>query len=69
MGLYTKEYAERIVDDCKSNIVSVKQNIRKNFDDMDFENVLQKDQVESYITSMEAECDKLITQLESYSFE
>ncbi|RDU24557.1 hypothetical protein [Anaerosacchariphilus polymeriproducens] len=69
MGLYTKAYAERIVEDCKSNITSVKQNIRKNFNDMDFENAVQKDQVESYIASMEAECNNLIAKLEGYSFE
>lgn len=69
MGLCTKEYAERVVEDCKNMITTTKNNIRKNFEDMDFENTVQRDDVEGYITSMEAECTRLIDKLSSYTFE
>lgn len=69
MGLCTKEYAERVVEDCKTMVTTTKNNIRKNFEDMDFENAVQRDDVEGYIVSMEAECNSLIAKLSSYTFE
>lgn len=69
MGRVVGSYANRLRNSYVNYINTQKKYIRKNFEDMDFENADARDQFEAVIESMEANCDALVNKISGYSFE
>ncbi len=69
MGRVVGSYAKRLQNSYIKYINSQKQYIRKNFEDMDFENADARDEFEAIVESMERNCDTLVSKISSYSFE
>lgn len=69
MGRVVGSYAERLQASYIKYINNQKQYIRKNFEDMDFENADARDKFEAIVESMESNCDALVNKISSYSFE
>lgn len=65
---YTKGYSERLVANYIEEIEAEKKKIVKNFNDMDFQNAVTKNEFEEIINDMVKNCDQLIENLSSYSF-
>lgn len=68
MGQLSKRDAERKRDDYISKLTEVKKNIREDFEEMDFENAVQRNIVEGYIESIETEFGSFISTLQGMSF-
>lgn len=69
MGRVVGSYATRLRNNYVKYINAQKAYIRKNFEDMDFENADAREEFESIVESMERNCDALVNKISSYSFE
>ena len=69
MGRVVGSYAERLQNSYIKYINNQKQYIRKNFEDMDFENADARDEFEAIVENMERNCDTLVSKISSYSLE
>lgn len=68
MGELSKSDAEARRSKYVSVLQKQKQNVRENFEEMDFENAVQQNIMESHIKEIEMEFDGLITTLQSMQF-
>ena len=69
MGELSKKDAEKKRDDYVDDLAKLKEDIREDFEEMDFVNADQRDVMETYIEDIESEYDALITMLNNMSFE
>ncbi len=69
MGELKKSSAESKRGDYVEDLQSAKKKVRENFDEMDFQNAVQRDQIEDAIAGIEAELDAMIKTLNDMSFE
>lgn len=69
MGREKGSYARRLVNSYISYINNQKKYIRKNFEDMDFENADARNEFEAVVETMESDCDALVNKISSYNFE
>lgn len=69
MGELSKKDAEKKRDDYVDDLAKLKEDIREDFEEMDFVNADQRDAMETYIEDIESEYDALITMLNNMSFE
>ncbi len=67
--LISKSYAETMKGSYLNDLENAKKGIRKNFEEMDLENVKLRDSIEEVITSAEKQIDKAISDIEKVSFE
>lgn len=65
---YNKQYAEGLASKYINDIERQKKLILKNFNDMDLENADIIEDFEEIIKSIINECDSLIAEIKSYSF-
>lgn len=69
MMILSKEKAQNAVNDYVSELTAAKQKVRKNFNEMDLENVDVRDKIETEIINVEKVVDSVIQQLALISFE
>lgn len=69
MGELSKADAEAKKQKYISIISDVKSDVREDFEEMDFENAVERTNMEAYIKSMEEEYDGLLRTLEGMRFE
>ncbi len=65
---YKKETAEALVAHCIKEIEESKKSVKKNFDEMDFENSVVRDDYEKIISEITSEYDSLINKISDYRF-
>ncbi len=69
MGELSRSDAEKRRDNYVSDLEKLKKYVREDFEEMDFENADQRDVMEGYIESIEAEFASLISTLNNMTFE
>ena len=69
MGREVGSYCNRLVSSYVKYINNQKKYMRKNFEDMDFENADARDEFEAIVENMESKCDVLVSKISSYNFE
>lgn len=69
MGELSKSDAEKKRNEYVTEITKVRNYVREDFEEMDFQNADQRDAMERYIENLEAEYNSLITTLNNMTFE
>jgi len=65
---YTKGHSEGLVSDYIEEIEIQMKSITKNFEQMDFQNAVEKDRCGEIVDAMINNCNILINKLRGYSF-
>ncbi len=68
MGELSKNDAEKKRDKYASIIVKIQEKVREDFDEMDFQNAVQKNTMGGYVEDLQRELAKLIVALNDISF-
>lgn len=67
--ILSKEKAQNAVNDYVGELTQAKQKVRKNFEEMDLENVDIRDKIETEIMNVESVVDSVVQQLALIAFE
>lgn len=68
MGELSKKDAEKKRDRYASIIVKIQENVREDFNEMDFQNAVQRNTMGGYVEDLQRELAKLIVALNDISF-